>query len=106
MTAAQRYGNAFHALAQELVRTLDVDAAAIAERFELLPSEARRLDGAREQILDVLRGDIGENREAEVAFVYAMTASTIRRPADRKDRGPGEVYGAADLVFERADGWL
>src|SRR5262245_8347768 len=79
MAPDQRYGSAFHALAQALVTNADADAAGLAERFELTLAEARRLESARDRILEVLGADACARRAAEVAFVYSIAASAVRR---------------------------
>lgn len=98
-----RYGNAFHELAAGLVRGVEPQAAALIETHGLPPAEGRRLIAAGARVAELLDGDLGAAREAEVEIVYHVAGARARR-APRTSMEPGEMFGAADVVLEREDG--
>jgi hypothetical protein len=115
-TPAQRYGDAFHALAEAIAREIEpgegvIDlegkAAAVAEKHGLTPTEERTLLSDAGHIFDTIAADrVRGPRHAEVAAAFDPYTGTRRMLAavDRSERG--EMYARADLVFWREDGAL
>lgn len=104
MSADQRYGLAFHDLAAAMAAG-SADIPAIITARQLTGAEEKRLEATADHLAEVLLLDqAAATPEAEVAYVYDVDTGAIERAADRWAGGPGRVYGAADLVFERQDG--
>jgi hypothetical protein len=102
---AGRYGIAFHEAAALLSRGETPELGAIAERNTLLPGDFRRLEETVPRIVELLEGDLGVRREAEVELLYDVVRGRARR-GPRSERTDSEIYGAADLLVWRQDGVL
>jgi hypothetical protein len=114
MAPAQRYGVAFHEGAADVLHGFPepvVNVVELGKRWELPEGELRRLSSAILRLAVVLEedgftGDATVAYGAETGFAYSTTTGRTRPCADRKEKAPDEIYGAADLVFWRADGRL
>lgn len=100
-----RYGNAFHELAADLVRGVEPVLGQLVEAHGLPAAEARRLTAAGARVADLLDGDLDGDLDAEVEIVYTVATARARR-APRTSKAPGEMFGAADVVLERGDGFV
>lgn len=124
-TPSQRYGDAFHALAEHVGQNVDsvhytadatgadamwknIDAAAqnYAEEHDLTPRETDSLRTGGLHIHDALDADhvVKGRRHVEIAAAFDPYAGTRRMLQGAERAEPHELYARADLVFERADG--
>lgn len=117
-TASQRYGDAFHELAEKIAREHDPTegssqgplpiedwASDIAEKHGLTEGEDRALLGDAVHIVDVLDADhVQGPRHVEVAACFDPFTGQSRMLTSTDRAEPHEVYARADVAFWRTDG--
>lgn len=114
-TPDQRYGNAFHVLAERALggttllegEALDALARACAAEHALTEAESDNLRAAALRLLEAIQQDhVQGPLHVETAAAFDPLTGTRRLMVGNERGEPHELYGRADLVFLRTDGVL